>query len=264
MTIRKAIDLLVAWGLVVRRHGSGTYLVRKDVLHQTASLTGLVEVLKRQGKTVTSQVLIFEIMPAPPAIASQLRIQINEQIYFSRRVRFVEGKPLMLEDSYMPVKLFRNLSLQHLEGSKFEYIEQECGILIGGNYESLTPVLADRLLARQMKVAEHTPLLRITSLSYSESGEFLNYSVMFRNASEYQVEYHLRRLHPERVNRYSRRAPPVIGGDNAQEHYQRIDSGVRERRRTAGWMKIISKRQRRRIGHGTCQHPAHGQVIHFG
>lgn len=28
MTIRKAIDLLVAWGLVVRRHGSGTYLVR--------------------------------------------------------------------------------------------------------------------------------------------------------------------------------------------------------------------------------------------
>ena len=40
MTIRKAIDLLVAWGLVVRRHGSGTYLVRKDVLHQTASLTG--------------------------------------------------------------------------------------------------------------------------------------------------------------------------------------------------------------------------------
>ncbi|EJT8533978.1 GntR family transcriptional regulator, partial [Escherichia coli] len=35
-------------------------------------------------------------------------------------------------------------------------------------------------------------------LSYSESGEFLNYSVMFRNASEYQVEYHLRRLHPEK------------------------------------------------------------------
>ncbi|EFO4911266.1 GntR family transcriptional regulator, partial [Escherichia coli] len=27
---------------------------------------------------------------------------------------------------------------------------------------------------------------------------FLNYSVMFRNASEYQVEYHLRRLHPDK------------------------------------------------------------------
>ncbi|RXZ05727.1 GntR family transcriptional regulator [Klebsiella pneumoniae] len=185
MTIRKAIDLLVDWGLVVRRHGSGTYVARKDVHHETSNLTGLAEV---------SQVLAFEVMPAPPAIASLLRIKIDERIYFSRRVRYVDGKPLMLEDSYMPVKLFRNLSLSHLEGSKFDYIEKECGIIISGNYETLTPVLADKQLARSMNVPEQTPLLRITSLSYSDSGEFLNYSVMFRNASEYQVDYHLRRV----------------------------------------------------------------------
>jgi GntR family glv operon transcriptional regulator len=112
-------------------------------------------------------------------------------------VRYVDGKPLMLEDSYMPVKLFRNLSLVHLEGSKFDYIEKECGITISGNYETLSPVLADRQLAQSMNVPEQTPLLRITSLSYSDSGEFLNYSVMFRNASEYQVDYHLRRVQAE-------------------------------------------------------------------
>ncbi|AYW57115.1 GntR family transcriptional regulator [Raoultella ornithinolytica] len=197
MTIRKAIELLISWGLVVRRHGSGTFVARKDVHHETTNLTGLAEVLRKQGKEVVSEVLIFEVMPAPPAIASQLRIQINERIYFSRRVRYVDGKPLMLEDSYMPVKLFRNLSLVHLEGSKFDYIEKECGITISGNYESLTPVLVDKQLARSMNVPEQTPLLRITSLSYSDSGEFLNYSVMFRNASEYQVDYHLRRVHLE-------------------------------------------------------------------
>ena len=155
MTIRKAIDLLVDWGLVVRRHGSGTFVARKDVHHETSNLTGLAEVLRKQGKEVVSQVLA---------------------------------------DSYMPVKLFRNLSLSHLEGSKFDYIEKECGIIISGNYETLTPVLADKQLARSMNVPEQTPLLRITSLSYSDSGEFLNYSVMFRNASEYQVDYHLRRV----------------------------------------------------------------------
>lgn len=197
MTIRKATDLLIAWGLVERRHGSGTYVSRKDVHHETTNLTGLVEVLRQQGKTVVSKVLTFEVMPAPPAIASLLRIAVNTQIYFSRRIRYVEGKPLMLEDSYMPVKLFRTLSLAHLEGSKFDYIEKECGITISGNYESLAPVLADKQLAMSMNVEEHTPLLRITSLSYSDSGEFLNYSVMFRNARDYQVDYHLRRIHPE-------------------------------------------------------------------
>jgi GntR family glv operon transcriptional regulator len=135
-------------------------------------------------------------MPAPPAIARQLRVLVNERIWFSRRLRYVDGKPLMLEDSYMPVALFPYLSLAHLEGSKFDYIEKECGLTISGNYESLTPVLADRQLAEQLNVAEHTPLLRISSLSYNDSGVFLNYSVMYRNTREYQVDYHLRRSVP--------------------------------------------------------------------
>lgn len=36
-------------------------------------------------------------------------------------------------------------------------------------------------------------ILRLTSLSYGENGEFLNYSIMFRNANDYHVDYHLRR-----------------------------------------------------------------------
>jgi len=195
MTIRKAIDLLVNCGLVVRRHGSGTYVVKKDVHQETMNLTGLVEVMHEQGREVVSEVLEFNVMPAPPAIASQLRIKIDEQIYYSRRVRYVDGKSLMVEDSYMPMKLFRNLSVAHLEGSKFSYIEDECHIIVCGNYESLTPVLADRQMAKLLNIDELTPILRITSLSYSDSGEYVNYSVMFRNASEYQVDYHLRRVH---------------------------------------------------------------------
>lgn len=91
-------------------------MARKDVHHETTNLTGLVEVLRQQGKEVQSKVLQFEVMPAPPAIASQLRIQVDERIYFSRRVRYVDGKPLMLEDSFMPVKLFRNLSWRISKG----------------------------------------------------------------------------------------------------------------------------------------------------
>lgn len=195
MTIRKAIDLLVNSGLVVRRHGSGTYVVKKDVHQETMNLTGLVEVMREQGKEVVSEVLEFNVMPAPPAIASQLRIKIDEQIYYSRRVRYVDGKSLMVEDSYMPVKLFRNLSIAHLEGSKFSFIEDECQIIVCGNYENLTPVLADKKIAMLLNIDELTPILRISSLSYNDSGDYVNYSVMFRNASEYQVDYHLRRVH---------------------------------------------------------------------
>lgn len=193
MTIRKAMDLLIAKGLVVRRHGSGNYVAQKDIHHEIRHLMGFSETMLNQGKSVFSEVLEFNLMFAPPAIASQLRIRIDERIWYSRRVRYVDTKPLMVEDSYMPLKLFRNLSLSHLEGSKFAYIIDDCGITISGNYESLTPMLADKNMALLLNIAEHTPILRITALSYCDSGEYVNYSVMFRNASEYQVEYHLRR-----------------------------------------------------------------------
>ncbi|CAO96445.1 GntR family transcriptional regulator [Erwinia tasmaniensis] len=196
MTIRKAMDLLIARGLVVRRHGSGNYVAQKDIHHETRHLTGFSEIMLNQGKTVVSEVLEFKLMLAPPAIASKLRIRLDERIWYSRRVRYVDAKPLMVEDSYMPLKLFRNLSLSHLEGSKFAYIENECRITVSGNYESLTPVLADRNMALLLNIAEHTPILCITALSYCDSGDYVNYSVMFRNAREYQVDYHLRREYP--------------------------------------------------------------------
>ncbi len=61
-----------------------------------------MEVLRQQGKEVQSKVLQFEVMPPrPPSPASCG--SVDERIYFSRRVRHVDGKPLMLEDSFMPV-----------------------------------------------------------------------------------------------------------------------------------------------------------------
>lgn len=193
MTLRNAVDLLVEWGLVRRRHGSGTYVAQKDVQHETRGLMGFSELMKQLGRPTVSKVLEFQLMGAPPAIASQLRIKTDERIYYSRRVRSVEGKPLVLEDSYMPCRLFANLSVAHLEGSKFTYIEDECHICIAGNYESFSPILADSTVAGLLHVPEGTPLLRLTSLSYSDTGDYLNYSVMIRNANEYHVDYHLQR-----------------------------------------------------------------------
>lgn len=190
-TVRHAVDQLVNWGLVFRKNGSGTYIIHKNVYPGTKNLAGFFEAMKTFSEHISSQVLIFQVQPAVEAIASQLDITVGEHVYYSRRMRSVNGTPLMLEDSYMPVRLFRNLSVSHLEGSKFDYIENVCQIKIRENYECLTPVLVDQNMARLLKVKENTPILCITSLTYSQNNEFINYSIMYRNTSEYRVDHHL-------------------------------------------------------------------------
>lgn len=191
MTVRKSIDQLVNWGLVFRKNGSGTYIIHNNVYPGTRNLAGFFNAMKSFRDNITSQVLVFQIQPASDAIASQLEMPPGEKVFYSRRMRSVNGTPLMLEDSYMPVRLFRNLTLSHLEGSKFNYIEKECHIEISGNYECLTPILVDKAVAQLLNVKENTPILCITSLTYSKQNEFINYSIMYRNTSEYRIDHRI-------------------------------------------------------------------------
>ncbi|UYB60130.1 GntR family transcriptional regulator (plasmid) [Klebsiella michiganensis] len=196
MTIRKAVNILVNAGLVTRRQGSGTYVSRKNVYQENSSVTGLTELAESKGKKIETKVISFEVIPAPRSIAEQLRVLQGESIFSSRRIRFVDNVPVVVEDSYMPVRLFRNLSILHLEHSKFNFIEKDCGMIIDGYTEGLTPVLSDKTISFLMNIPEHTPLLRITSVYYDNKGNYLNFSIMYRNTNKYQVEYKLKRNRP--------------------------------------------------------------------
>lgn len=190
MTVRKAIDLLVGWGLVFRKNGSGTFILHKNVYPGTKNLVGFFSAMKNFSGKITSQVIAFQIQSPTDAIAAQLQLGVDEKVYYSRRIRSVNNTLLMIEDSYMPVQLFRNLSIAHLEGSKFRYIEKECKIEIGGTYECLTPMLAEDPIAGLLNVKEKTPILCISALTYSRQNAFINYSIMYRNTSEYREDHY--------------------------------------------------------------------------
>lgn len=191
MTIRKATALLASWGLVFRKKGQGTFIIHKNVYPETHRLPDFFQAMKNFTGKITSQVLIFQIQSASASISAQLQLGDNEKVYYSRRIRSVNNTPLMIEDSYMPVRFFRHLSLSHLEGSKFSYIEKEAKIQIGGSYECLTPILAENPVASLLGVTEKTPILCINALTYSRQNEFINYSVMYRNTSEYREDHYI-------------------------------------------------------------------------
>ncbi|MCV9877400.1 GntR family transcriptional regulator [Brenneria izbisi] len=192
MTIRRAIEQLIKEGLLQRRHGSGTYILQKDVQHEGHALNSFAEHMRLIGRTTSNEVVEFRTMPAPPAIARQLRLRTDERIYFARRVRYVDGKACMLEDSYLPIALFPDLSIKHLQGSKFAYIEDEKHIEIAGCYEIFSPILADSVVAGLLKVNEGTPLLQMTSLTKTVGGECIDFSIM-TNAHDYQVSFYMQR-----------------------------------------------------------------------
>jgi GntR family transcriptional regulator len=115
-TIRDAIKMLAAWGLVETRPGQGTFVVRK-IEPYISTLTGSPEVPILYGEvddsaagatTGTERPLYstdpqVEIQKASADIARLLRIAEGSQVISRHQKRFIDGIPWSMQTSFYPM-----------------------------------------------------------------------------------------------------------------------------------------------------------------
>lgn len=98
-----------------------------------------------------------------------------------------------LQRAGQPVRLYPTLSLHYLRGSKFDDIENPCGIVIDSFIETFAPALATEPCAYHLKLKEDALLLQLTSLALSTEREYLDFSVIYMSPRKYRVKYPMKR-----------------------------------------------------------------------
>src|SRR5205823_2338989 len=89
-TIREALDLLRADGLVTRRPGIGSVVCGVKYPHGLNRLAGLAEVLLEHG-TVTNEVRAAGPITAPAQVAAQLCLDRGAEVTYIERLRRLGG-----------------------------------------------------------------------------------------------------------------------------------------------------------------------------
>ncbi len=99
VTVRKAVHDLVRSGLLVQRHGSGTFVApRTDRVEQSLSrLTSFTEDMARRGLTARSQWLDRGIYTPSPDEIMVLGLSSKELVARLARLRLANDKPLAIE-----------------------------------------------------------------------------------------------------------------------------------------------------------------------
>ena len=101
-TVRRAITLLVDEGLLVRRHGKGTFVAEPGISHAAGTRPfSFAATLREQGKDFTTRVVDSWATPAPADVANELEISPGTDVMFLRRVRSVDGEPIMCQESWL-------------------------------------------------------------------------------------------------------------------------------------------------------------------
>ena len=93
MTVRQAVESLVAEGRLFKVAGKGTFVARPK-LDLQARLTSFGEEMTRRGMAPSSSVLAFARVGANAHLARELSVEAGESLVYLKRLRNADGVPM--------------------------------------------------------------------------------------------------------------------------------------------------------------------------
>jgi GntR family transcriptional regulator len=169
-TVREALGLLVAEGLVERLPGVGTTVTTSKYPHELHRLAGLAETLHEHGE-ITNEVRALSLVRPPATVAQRLRVPPDEPVVYLERLRRLNDAPVSLDLTYLPQDIGVPLLSEDLaHRDVFVLIEQLTGQRLGTADFTIEAVNADSHSAALLEVPDRAALLMVERVSHLADG----------------------------------------------------------------------------------------------
>jgi len=170
-TLRRAIDDLVADGLVERCHGKGTFVLDSPADYLLGSVTRFTETFESLGKTTSSRILRKFIIPASGSVATRLHLTENDSVVWIESLRLADDRPICVISHFLPQRLFPELLDEYLGGSLHEHLESQYQFKLRRIESLVSAMLPQGDDATLLGMAQHQPVLRVKSVNVDERDE---------------------------------------------------------------------------------------------
>ncbi|CAM6745977.1 MULTISPECIES: GntR family transcriptional regulator [Enterobacter] len=193
VTVRQALKLLTEEQIVESIQGSGTYVKEERVNYDIYQLTGFYEKLADRNVDSHSEVSTFEVLKADEKLAEKLNIAHDDKVWHVKRVRFIKQKPVNLEETWMPLAMFPDLTWEVMENSKYHYVEQIKKLVIDRSEQELVPIMPSEEAIAALSLDPRKPILEKVSRGFLKDGRVFEYSRNVFNTDDYKFTLVARR-----------------------------------------------------------------------
>ncbi|WP_043891390.1 GntR family transcriptional regulator [Paenibacillus sp. Aloe-11] len=185
-TITKSLDLLEKKGIVFQVRGSGIFVRR----HKRK---GYISFLSNQGYKksledfqITSEVIELDVRKPPKEAALNLNMEPGDDVYYLKRIRYINGQTLCLEESYYNKSIITYLNNEIISESVFNYITEGLGLNIGFADTFLHVNKLTDEEAKYLRLKKGDPKLYVESVFHLTNGQPFDFSKITYNYEQSQ------------------------------------------------------------------------------
>jgi GntR family transcriptional regulator len=189
ITVRRAIEDLVAEGLLVRQQGRGTFVQRPKLTHELGSITSWTDQLRTLGFVPkTSHRKIHREIP-PAYVAEALCLAAEEEVFRIQRVRLANREPISYMINYLPVRLVPGF-VEHkfTQESLYEVLEHEYGLVPAVAVDTVGTRPASEEEVHALKIDHKAPVMSVRRVSYLADGSPLEMAIVASRGDRYQYQ----------------------------------------------------------------------------
>ncbi len=181
-TLREAMRTFETQGLLRRRQGVGTFVVRPT--HIIESGLEILESIERQAAQIGLQVAMGELrvkecVPSEE-VAAKLNVEKDAKVICVARVIVAEGRPVAYLLDTVPEHYLTSREVNdHFTGSVLDLLLKRDYPPLGDSRCEINSVAADAEVARALDIQRGDAVLRFESLLYTIEGEPVDYSYSY-------------------------------------------------------------------------------------
>jgi GntR family transcriptional regulator len=172
-TLRDALRQLQDRGLIIRRHGRGTFVAKRPIHKDLNRNFGITAMIRSGGYRPGTRGLELRAESADRELAQSLGLAPGDPVTVLERVRLADDRPVVWSKDAVPLRFLDVADAEAMSGddaSLYGLLYKLHQITVYRGVAELSPKSATAFMAGRLQIRRGAPLMYIKQVDYDGSG----------------------------------------------------------------------------------------------